>query len=115
MKVELGKIIPGYHECRRDAVHVAVLPIIAGEYLKPGEWAHVAGRSAYKLHGDEPPHGVVDPFLTRPVNYGEAFWLFMKPETVRDLRHDWSHPDFPDGDTAGSSEYDFDDSGCPGC
>lgn len=80
---------------RRDAIHVAVVPIMAGEQLNPGQ--HVAldqqGRAVdYK----NAKIGVVDPFLPEgtEVKEGDWFWLFLYPKTVSNLRHDWSHPAF---------------------
>lgn len=113
---------------KRDAIHLAVEPVIAGERLRPGERITVTDGVA--MAADE-PHvlGIVDPFLTEPVRQGQRFWFVMLPRTIRSLRHVWSHPAFADEpevvavkaaattpDKAASERWlrDFiDDSDCP--
>jgi hypothetical protein len=88
----LGTII-GEGEAR-DAIHLAVEPAVAGEYLYPG--MHVGlrldGRAAYK---GTKHVGIVDPFLPGHVEEGQRFWLIVYPRQIRSLRHVWEHPDFP--------------------
>lgn len=93
----LGTIIDEHQ--KRDAIHLAVEPVIAGEELRPGAHIYVKGGYAYAAYDtdDTPPAlGIVDPFLDRPVRNGERFWFVMFPRLVHSLRHVWSHPDFPD-------------------
>lgn len=81
---------------RRDAVHVAVAPVTAGHRLTPGQHVGLSADS-YDVAGDTPPHrriGIVDPFLTAPVEEGQRFWLFLYPNSITGLRHIWSHPAF---------------------
>ncbi len=96
----LGTIIDD--TAKRDAIHLAVIPAVAGARFAPG--AHVVvynGVSRAPLDG----HGVgiVDPFLTRAVLPGERFWLVIYPRTIQSLRHVWTHPAFPDEADAGSA------------
>lgn len=90
--LKLGHIIEG--EANRDATHVAVAPVIAGERLLPGE--HVAidadGMAINPVRSDA--IGVVDPFLKSFVRPGQKFWLFLYPGTITALRHEWTHPAF---------------------
>lgn len=74
----LGQLAPA--EAKRDAIHVAIIPVIAVRVLRPGE---VLGS------------GIVDPFLKQPVQPGERFYLCLHPGTVTSVRHDWDHPFFP--------------------
>lgn len=78
---------------RRDAIHVAVIPVTASETLDPGEPVGLDSDGGFCWVDDE-PIGVVDPFLKGAVMKGEQFWLFLFPNTVTHLRHAWSHPAF---------------------
>jgi len=92
--LKLGSIIEGKQH--RDAIHIAVAPVVAGEALEPG--AHVGlvdGKAVVLLRS---PIGIVDPFLKAAVKPGETFWLFLYPGTIKGLRHEWTHPAF-DEDT----------------
>lgn len=90
-ELKLGQIITD--EQQRDAIHVAVVPIVAAEYLKPGD---PIGRIDGDLFGEcHEPIGVVDPFLKQGVEPGQKCWLFLYPNTVTGMRHHWEHPAFP--------------------
>ena len=78
------------HGAERDAIHVAVYPTCAAVKVYPGQ--HVG----HGIDGATPkmkPIGIVDPFLNHPIMPGEKFWIIMFPDTARNLRHDWKHPD----------------------
>ncbi len=79
-KIELGSIFTDSF-VKRDAVHIAVMPMIATRVMMPGE----------RLQ-----NGIVDAFLTRPVQPGERYFLMLYPNTITNLRHSWEHPAFPD-------------------
>lgn len=87
---QLGKVIEG--PAGRDAIHVAVAPVVAGVFLEPGQ--HVGLFADGTAKPTKPHIGIVDPFLTQPVEKGERFWLFLYPNTVTSLRHVWTHPAF---------------------
>lgn len=87
----VGKLLD--ETARRDAIHFALAPVVAGERLKPGQ--HVGLSPERTAH----PYstgclGIVDPFLKQPVKQGERFWLFLYPNTITNLRHQWEHPAF---------------------
>jgi len=89
----LGTIIDDTQ--KRDAIHLAVIPMQAKQQLRPG--AHL------DVDGDITTNGVgiVDPFLREPVKPGQWFWLVIYPRVITSLRHVWSHPAF--GEEAGSA------------
>jgi hypothetical protein len=85
---------------KRDAIHLAVEPVIAGERLVPGEHIFLRDGKAYGNTGATGQNllGIVDPFLTVPVAKGERFWLIVYPRQITSLRHVWAHPDFPEAE-----------------
>lgn len=78
-------------DAARDAIHVAVVPMIAAVELQPGQ--HV-GLIDGKAGPTTDVIGVVDPYLTGPVAKDQRFWLCLIPNTVTGMRHHWSHPAF---------------------
>lgn len=88
----LGTIISDKE--KRDAIHLAVEPVIAGERLNPGEDVFLSDGHAFSL-GEGNFVGIVDPFLTHPVQPGERFWLVVYPRKISSLRHVWECDGFP--------------------
>lgn len=90
----IGKFHNATYE--RDAIHVAIMSVVANEHLEPGE--HIGftehgyrvtanPRGGYKLIG------IVDPFLPKDVKEGDRFWMMLYPNTITSLKHLWTHPD----------------------
>lgn len=104
----LGTIID--ETAKRDAIHLAVEPMIARDELSPGDHVYADG-SLYVQQPTAPcgmlmpngsrtprsdkPVGIVDPFLKQKVYPGERFWLVLYPRQITSLRHVWEHPAFP--------------------
>lgn len=91
----LGKI--HLFDEHRDAIHLGVEPIEAGERLQGGQHIGIVNGKAYSVNSnpDIKPLGIVDPFLTETVKAGQRFWLVVYPREITSLRHVWEHPDFP--------------------
>lgn len=94
--LKLGQLIEG--EAFRDAIHVAVAPVVAADILNPGQ--HVAfidgdTERVGSVVGSRKAIGIVDPFLNTLVPRGRRFWLYLFPNTVTGMRHEWQHPAFP--------------------
>lgn len=91
----LGTIIDDQQ--KRDAIHLAVLPVMAGARLKPGQEIALTDGLATPQAGGML---IVDPFLRAPAMPGERFWAVLKPRLVTSLRHVWTHPDLPSEEIA---------------
>lgn len=92
-KLGLGEIIQS--EQFRDAIHVAVAPVVAACGLAQAE--HIGLNTSGEATNDIAETkliGIVDPFLSRRVRRGEKFWMFLYPNTVTGMRHEWQHPAF---------------------
>ena len=95
---KLGTILTGGEQ--RDAVHVAVAPGIAAMLLRPGEHVGFVNNGDLELFGPKgcvgcsQPVGIVDPFLTKVVQPGQRFFVFLYPRTITSMRHEWTHPAF---------------------
>ncbi len=94
----IGKLL--HVPAQRDAIHVAIAPVVAAEEIQPGEHCgfiqdgDTENVGACRRGSTKYAIGIVDPFLTSPVKIGERFWMFLYPNTVTSLRHEWTHPAF---------------------
>lgn len=79
---------------QRDAIHLAVEPVIAGGILRPGDHIGIRNGFAMKATDKVKALGIVDPFLTNFIGAGEKFYLILFPRMITSLRHVWEHPDF---------------------
>jgi hypothetical protein len=76
----------------RDALHIAVISLPAGEFLEPGDWVRIYNGMVVGCDKDE-SIGVVDPFR-RYVSKNELVWVCLNPNTVTSVHHYWEHPEF---------------------
>lgn len=87
----IGKLLG--EDAGRDAIHIAVAPLVAACQVHVGE--HVGLTADGRM---EPvavsPIGIVDPFLERDVERGERAFVFLYPNTITNLNHVWTHPAF---------------------
>lgn len=77
---------------KRDAIHLAVEPVVAAHKLRPGQDVGFLGDGTVGVCDNIV--GIVDPFLEAVVKKGERFWLVVYPRTITSLRHVWTHPAF---------------------
>lgn len=88
----------------RDAIHLAVEPVVAGMLLTAGKHigfdenglAVTQEIASYKKIKNFKLLGIVDPFVKGEVQPGDRFWLVVYPRQIKSLRHVWEHPDFPE-------------------
>lgn len=105
----LGSIITENE--KRDAIHLAVEPAIAGQRLSPAADVGFLADGTLGLCSPDDCVGIVDPFLPMPVNKGQRFWLVVYPRQITSLRHVWTHPRFPEASQSQAQpEPTFDES-----
>lgn len=80
----------------RDAIHLAVEPVIAGETLYAGQHIGLIDGIAFASKTGLKKLGIVDPFITGAIPMGARFLLVVFPRAITSLRHVWEHPDFED-------------------
>lgn len=97
----IGKKLTGGE--RRDAVHFAVAPVRVQGFLRAGDRVKFIPDSTEivaECAWDEKPIGIIDPFLDCGyVTNNDRCWLFLFPNSITGLRHEWTHPAFPDHQT----------------
>lgn len=91
-QTKLGKIILN-DDALRDAIHIAVAPVVAATMLSAGARIGFDKDGKVARVVDE-IIGIVDPFLTETLYPGDRFWMFLLPNTITDLKHVWTHPAF---------------------
>ena len=79
-------------EEKRDAIHLAVIQVTAGDDIIPGDSiTNIDGVAYYDKQG----LGIVDPFIEEKyIPKGHQFWMVIKPRLIHSLRHVWEHPAF---------------------
>lgn len=79
----------------RDAVHVAIIPVVCEEEVEPGQPLKIEdGKVVKSEHFGRV--GIVDPFLDRPVDPLKSFYMLLNPGSITSLKHVWTHPAFGD-------------------
>ena len=87
----LGKLLEGH--APRDAIHIAIVSVIAHERMFPG--MPVGVNENLRASPEFTPHiGIIDPYLTEPVDPGDYCYLCLYPQSITALKHHWSHPVF---------------------
>lgn len=96
---KVGVLIEGF--AYRDAIHIAIAPVEAGCAISPGgqiKFQNGSTTIVERVSHDMPDNGalgIADPFLTRVIKKGQKFYMFLFPQTITGMRHQWMHPAFP--------------------
>jgi hypothetical protein len=81
---------------KRDAIHLAVIPVEAARPIKPGQNIGINRDGKADYVGTD-FLGIADPFIKASmISEGERFWLVIYPRVITSLRHVWTHPAIPD-------------------
>lgn len=96
-KPAIGKLIHPLNIPPRDAIHVPIIPVRAAEYLTAGDKVSLAvdgtGGTLHLASRDAANYiGVVDPYIGPMISPGEIFYCFLRPNSVKKLWHEWTHP-----------------------
>lgn len=114
-EVNLGQLITDPAQ-QRDAIHIAVASVVAAMELQAGDELEFAKAcdTMYVRKSIHKPIGIVDPFLKTVIQPEDRFWMFLMPNTITSLRHDWTHPAFavPVADKAASEKWMADYASC---
>lgn len=91
----LGRLLTEYEPAQRDAIHIAIMPVMTDEALSPGDHVKFVYGTTNRVRRapDNKGIGVVDPFLTVYIPTYSKVWMFLYPNTITGLRHEWTHPD----------------------
>lgn len=92
---QLGKLLTGAEG--RDAIHIAIIPVVAGEVLHRAERVNLHSRNEkgqWIVKKATEGIGIIDPFLETIAVAGDCVYLFLNPYTITSLRHVWTHPAF---------------------
>lgn len=93
-EIKLGELL-SKNSGDRDAIHIAIVPVVATEVLFPGQHVGFAREGdTTNVSKTGKVIGVVDPFLKREVREGQRFYMMLLPNTITSLRHEWTHPAF---------------------
>ena len=99
-KSKLGRLVESNEW--RDAIHIAIVPVVADTRLSPGQDVGVVDGN--RVGKSENPVGIIDPFLKDSVKPEQSCWMLLYPNTITSLRHEWTHPAFPSAPTPVSVE-----------
>lgn len=95
---------------QRDAIHMAIVPLIAGDDLYGGQFFRLKYKTnnvALRAQNENDGLGIVNPFEKRSwLREGDSFWGILTPESITEMRHHWYHPAFDDTQSEGMNPHE---------
>lgn len=89
----IGQTLTGRE--RRDAIHIAIAPVVASHAMLPGVRVGFAKGSTELVSAEaENKIGIIDPYFDGTIEKDDKVWLFLYPNTIKAIRHHWHHPAF---------------------
>lgn len=93
-EIRLGQIISTAGAVK-DAIHVAIAPVICDEKLRPGQHVALVEGTLDRVCSRGKKIGIIDPFLKEKVIAKDIpVYILLYPNTVTGMRHEWEHPAF---------------------
>lgn len=82
---------------QRDAIHIAIAPVITANVCDPGEHVGFMDDGRVGVNAKK-KIGIIDPFLKDTIGPNKRCYIFLYPQTVTGMRHHWEHPAFTEFD-----------------
>lgn len=74
----------------KDAVHVAIVSVRAGQLIKPGSRCSLNEFNEAVVNNKG--YGIADPWLKSNIKTGDIFLLILGQNEIPNVRHVWEHP-----------------------
>lgn len=89
--IETTRIIDSTASASRDAVHMPVLPVVAGEDIPAGSLLEIVHKIAFVTTNPNAAIAFVIPCMPN-IKKGERFYAFIVPGIVKEVTHSFKLP-----------------------
>ena len=94
-EANVGELIYGW--ANRDITHIAIMPVTVLFACAPGQHVHAHGIFAYEPDDMyKAKNAIIDPYLESSLMQGDKCYVFLYPDSITSLSHNWTHPDIDD-------------------
>lgn len=76
----------------RDCIHVPYLEVTCDYDIRPGKFVGLIDKKNFRVELSTTPIGVVDPFRLNVIPSGEVFRMYLFPDKVTNMKHQWTSP-----------------------